>query len=41
LTFNDFWYRTSPESTVLFYVELPPFGRPTYSFTRNEWGYLD
>jgi len=40
-TFNNFWYRTSAESTVLFYVEVPPFGRPTYSFTRNEWGYLD
>ena len=41
LGLNKFWYGTSADSTFLFYVEVPPFGRPTYSFTRNEWGYLD
>jgi len=39
--FNRFSYFTSDQDTGLFYVALPPFGRPTYSFTRNAWGYLD
>ena len=39
--FGFFYYSTSDQETFLFYVDLPPFGRPTYSFTRNEWGYLD
>ena len=38
---NRFSYYTSDQGTSLFYVDLPPFGRPTYSFTRNEWGYID
>ena len=41
LMFNRFSYYTSGQGASLFYVELPPFGRPTYCFTRNEWGYLD
>jgi hypothetical protein len=39
--FNRFWYFTSDQGTSLFYVGLPPFGRPTYSFTRNAWRYMD
>jgi len=39
--FNKFSYYTSDQGTSLFYADFPPFGRPTYSFTRNEWGYLD
>lgn len=39
--FSSFWYGTAPDNTILSYVDLPPFGRPTYSFTRNEWSYLD
>jgi hypothetical protein len=38
---SRFVYVTSDRSTILFYVASPPFGRPTYSFTRNEWQYLD
>lgn len=26
---------------VLYYVALPPFGRPFYSFTNDRWGYAD
>jgi hypothetical protein len=29
------------ESVLLNYTDLPPFGRPTYSFEQNEWGYID
>jgi hypothetical protein len=39
--FNRFWYYSSNDDTTLFYVELPPYGRPTYSFSRKEWGYVD
>ena len=41
LMFNRFWYSTSSQGTILYYMDLPPFGRPTYSFTRNEWVYLN
>lgn len=41
LGFNHFVYRPYSPHPVLFYVELPPFGRPTYSFARDEWTYLD
>lgn len=41
LSFNSFHYVSGPESHSLFYVEMPPFGRPTYSFERGSWGYLD
>jgi hypothetical protein len=39
--FNQFWNTTSDISTSLFYIKFPPFERPTYSFTRNAWEYLD
>lgn len=40
---NRFSYFTleNGSDARLFYVELPPFGRPTYSFGRGEWGYID
>ena len=41
IMFNQFEYYASDQNARLFYVDLPPFGRPTYSFARNEWGYLD
>lgn len=41
LTSNRFFYSGSDQDAILFYVELPPFGRPTYSFARDEWTYLD
>jgi hypothetical protein len=40
-TFNRFSYLTSDQGTSLLYVSFPPFGRPTYSFTRNAWHYID
>jgi hypothetical protein len=39
--FNRFLYFTSDQGTSLFYVALPPFGRPYYSFTRDAWRYMD
>lgn len=37
-----FWYaKYECDRAVLFYVKVPPFGRPTYSFERDEWIYLD
>ena len=41
LVFNHFWYSTQGDDAMLFYVALPPFGRPTYTFSRGEWGYID
>lgn len=41
LVFNRFWYSASDGDAMLFYVALPPFGRPTYTFSRGEWGYID
>ena len=38
---SKFYYLASPGSHVLFYVDIPPFGRPTYNFERQKWGYLD
>lgn len=41
LAFNEYWYINDKDVASLFYVELPPFGRPTYSFDSHSWGYLD
>ena len=41
LAFNEFHYFTSKRGTHLFYVALPPFGRPGYSFVRDQWTSLD
>jgi hypothetical protein len=41
LMFHDFWYANRDGRAMLSYTSLPPFGRPTYSFTRGEWYYLD
>lgn len=44
LMFNQFFYFANPEepvTTMLDWVELPPFGRPTYNFEERRWGYLD
>ena len=38
---SKFSYLASEESHMLFYMAMPPFGRPTYSFERQEWTYLD
>jgi len=36
-----FWYIPVPETNdaILFYIDLPPFGRPTYLFNKKEWYY--
>lgn len=41
LDFSDFYYVSTPDSHSLFYVEFPPFGRPTYDFESGKWGYMD
>ena len=41
LVFNQFFYSNLEGKAALFYTELPPFGRPTYSFTYDRWTYLD
>lgn len=41
LVFNQFRYARSETDTYLYYMDLPPFGRPTYSFQKAEWLYLD
>lgn len=40
---NKFSYQANFEQpyTMLDWVELPPFGRPTYNFEERRWGYLD
>lgn len=41
-TVNRFSYiTTSSGRHLLFYVDLPPFGRPTYSFETGQWDYVD
>ena len=41
LLFSFFWYGTDEGNAILFYVAVPPFGRRTYSFARDQWIYLD
>lgn len=39
--FNEFRYINQKDTRSLYYVALPPFGRPTYSFNQKSWGYID
>ena len=39
--FQKFTYVSSPNSHRLFYISIPPFGRPTYIFESGSWGHLD
>jgi hypothetical protein len=41
LLFSDFTYFASGDDARLLYVDLPPYGRPVYSFNQKSWGYLD
>jgi hypothetical protein len=41
LAFGEFKYLYHQANPTLFYVEIPPFGRPTFDFGRDEWGYID
>ena len=38
---NRFSYRYDQTSPSLYYVSLPPFGRPTYNFGSGTWGVVD
>jgi len=38
---RGFSYLSGPSGHVLWYVETPPFGRPTYTFERGKWGTID
>ena len=39
--YGEFSYFKSERGALLLYTALPPFGRPTYDFTRDEWTKLD
>jgi hypothetical protein len=43
LLFNQFhyYYDVDDERGSLWYIALPPFGRPIYSLETQTWGYLD
>ena len=41
LIFNEFGCINHKDTQVLYYIELPPFGRPIYNFNRQSWGYID
>jgi hypothetical protein len=41
LAFDSFQYRSGPQFHTLNYTSLPPFGRPTYVFERDKWGFID
>lgn len=38
---TEFRYSNYKDTTLLFYVATPPFGRVTYNFNRQSWGYID
>lgn len=39
--FAEFTYQSRPGMTTLAYMDLPPFGRPSYDFDNRNWYYLD
>jgi hypothetical protein len=41
LEFDKYQYISSDGHAILLWVDLPPFGRPTYDFEDRRWGYLD
>ncbi len=42
LSFGNFEYPTSDGTRpILFWYDVPPFGRVTYNFEDRRWGYLD
>lgn len=41
LNSNRFYYISSEDSHSLFYMAVPPYGRPTYSFEKKKWVYID
>ncbi|MBN3040834.1 MAG: hypothetical protein JW867_06870 [Candidatus Omnitrophica bacterium] len=41
LASNKFYYLKTEDSHILFYMHIPPFGRPTYNFEKKQWAYMD
>ena len=41
LASNRFFYISSKNSHILFYTSMPTSGRPTYSFEKQKWAYMD
>jgi len=41
LTSNEFRYVNSEQGVYLEYTEVPPFGRPYFSFNKGQWLYMD
>jgi hypothetical protein len=41
LNSNRFFYISSKGSHSLFYMKLPPYGRPTYCFEKQKWAHID
>jgi hypothetical protein len=41
LQYGAFTYIRTERGALLYYVESPPFGRPTYDFNSGRWGDLD
>ncbi len=39
-SWSEFWYFGAPRP-LLFWYEIPPFGRRIYNFERGTWRYLD
>ena len=38
---GEFWYVRSPETSILWWYEVPPFGKMMYNFERGTWRYVD
>jgi len=38
---NKFRYFNNNNKPIFFYVDFPPFGRPTYDFDKKQWFYID
>ena len=41
LMWDNFLYFNNGEHPILVWVDVPPFGRPTYDFQNRRWGYVD
>jgi hypothetical protein len=41
LEWNKYQYINIEGHPILLWVDIPPFGRPTYNFQKRRWGYLD
>lgn len=41
IAFNDFKFSSNEAHVSLWYVEMPPFGRPAFNFKCDRWEYLD